>query len=184
MLAKLRNLIRLPAADKVALLEAIVLSAWARFLIRQPFDRLAPRLGEHGKESSGQDTGTQLLLKIRRVQRATRMAARNLPWDCRCFVKAIVARTMLDRRSVDGTLYLGVRPGGKRGIEAHAWVRCGPMIVVGLSEYESYAIVSAFAFGPEDLRPRNAWVPQSRPNQNPSTQLSPERQAASLRDLK
>ena len=142
----LRTILKMPWADRMAALEAAVLCGWARLLLRRPFRELAPRLGVLGQESPEGDMRPEERLVVQCVQRAIGRAARYMPWDCKCLVQAIVARTMLHRRGIDGTIYLGVRRSA-HGIEAHAWVRSGMALITGAHDAGSYTTVSTFAFG-------------------------------------
>jgi hypothetical protein len=170
----LRTVLDMPWADRMAVLEAAALCGWAQLLLRRPFKDLAPRLGVVGQESAAVDLLAEKRHAALRVQRAISRAARCMPWDCKCLVQAIVARTMLDRRGIDGTLYLGVKRGGAQGIEAHAWIRTGMWLITGGHDTFSYSPVSAFAFGAQDDdRPRNRWSPQSHTSSDVVSHDSP-----------
>jgi hypothetical protein len=81
--------------------------------------------------------------RARGVRWAVEVAARNLPWKPVCFPQAVAATMMLRRRHIASTLYLGVDPG--RGLDAHAWVRVGALIVAGGPLDYRFTVVSSFA---------------------------------------
>ncbi|MEQ1717678.1 MAG: lasso peptide biosynthesis B2 protein [Hyphomicrobium sp.] len=74
-----------------------------------------------------------------------------VPFRAVCLQQALAARLMLARRRIPSTLYLGLqRDREKRlatgtGDAAHAWVRVGPLYVVGGREVENFVVVSSFA---------------------------------------
>jgi Transglutaminase-like superfamily len=77
------------------------------------------------------------------VNWAVEAAARALPWHPVCLPQAIAATAMLRRRSINSTLYLGVDPADR--LDAHAWVRVGPVIVTGGPTIDRFTVVSTFA---------------------------------------
>ncbi len=70
---------------------------------------------------------------------------RNMPWQSKCLDQAIAAHQMLRRRGVPSTLYLGVAKEGDSALSAHAWVRCGRLLVVGGEGRHRYTVVNTFA---------------------------------------
>ncbi|MEM7602274.1 MAG: lasso peptide biosynthesis B2 protein [Verrucomicrobiota bacterium] len=162
MFRRVSTFLSLPTGDQLASLEAAFFFARARKQLRRPFSQLVPLLGEHCRETSRTILDRNQLECIFRVRQAVKVVSKRLPWDCKCFAQALVAKAMLERREVEGTLYLGVKRGGERGIEAHAWLRSGDQLVTGGKEFVNYAAVSSFAFGPQLMdRPWGEWTPKS-----------------------
>jgi len=65
------------------------------------------------------------------IGRSVAAVARRLPLMT-CLVEALAAQAMLRRRGCESTLKFGVRPGGTgRAIDAHAWLVCDGLVVVG-----------------------------------------------------
>lgn len=179
MAGSLRTFLRMPWAEKKAFFEAAFLCARARLMLRRPFREIARRLGQHSWESAKKEQVETDLASVQRVQQGVKIAAKRMPWNCKCYVQAIVARIMLARRGIDGTIYLGVRRGGERGIEAHAWVRSGSQVVTGAEERSTYSIVSVFAFGPEtEERPRARWQPRARRSEETRRPFVPPEETA------
>ncbi|MEG0711156.1 MAG: lasso peptide biosynthesis B2 protein, partial [Niameybacter sp.] len=67
------------------------------------------------------------------------------PWESKCLVQAMVAQYLLKRRRIATTLYLGVAKGSEGELKAHAWLRCGQMIVTGDGARRDYKEVARFA---------------------------------------
>jgi hypothetical protein len=134
-------------AERLDLMEAFALLGVARFLILvMPFRWLATSLGRRMNESSAQTSASDLN-HARRIGRAVRTAANYTPWESVCLPQAVAAQWMLKRRHIAGTLYLGLakdkeKPGE---LSAHAWLRCGAIIIVGAQEYRRFKVVAAFS---------------------------------------
>jgi hypothetical protein len=125
------------------LVEATLALAWAGVQLRlHPFARVATRLGRHMAESPpAEDDRT--LKQAESIRWAVETAARVLPWKPVCLPQALAGTAMLRRRRIASTLYLGVDPG--RGLDAHAWVRVGTLIVTGGPLETRFSVVSTFA---------------------------------------
>lgn len=142
---------KLPRAEKVLLMEAFYRLLTARLAIFIfPFRKIAPRMGEHMKETpvEEQPQYTQTLLYI---QRAIRRAGQYTPWESTCLVQSVAGQMMLKRRKIPSTLYLGVakEKKGEKKLKAHAWLRSGSVILTGQEgvNLSAFTVVSMFASG-------------------------------------
>ena len=70
----------------------------------------------------------------KRLGIATLSTLRLLPSDSRCLVRSLVVLRLLARRSLDGRLVIGVRPG--RDFLAHAWVEYEGRPILPPGEFE------------------------------------------------
>lgn len=67
-----------------------------------------------------------------------------------CLMIALSARAMLSSRGISSLLILGVKlkdnsaGPGRRGIGAHAWLRCRGVVVVGHSQQQGHVPIAAF----------------------------------------
>ena len=59
-----------------------------------------------------------------------RISAR-VPWRASCLVQALAARNWLARRGIESSLFVGVRKGATRDLEAHAWLVSGDDVITG-----------------------------------------------------
>jgi hypothetical protein len=133
--------------ERALLMEAFVLLGIARLAIFiLPFKWLAITLGRHMKETCVVMTPSDILY-ARRVGQAVRSAANNTPWESLCLVQAVAAKWMLKQRHVAGTLYLGVTKDAAKteGLKAHAWVRCGHIILTGREGHKQFTVVAMFS---------------------------------------
>jgi hypothetical protein len=134
-------------ADRRLLLEAFALLGIARFLVLAlPFKWLAVSLGRHMNEADAQISVPDLNL-ARSVGQAVRSAANYTPWKSACLPQAVAAQWMLKRRHVAGTLYLGVAKDEAKPekLAAHAWLRCGHIILTGREGHRRFTIVATFS---------------------------------------
>jgi Transglutaminase-like superfamily len=135
--------IRLPFRDRLLLLEAVLALATASIVLRTvTFARLAKYIGRHMTQSPS-CAPEPVEQQAMRVRWAVDVAANNLPWKPVCFPRAIAATAMLKRRGIGSTLYFGVD--AARGLDAHAWVRVGSLIVSGAPVEPRFTVVSTFA---------------------------------------
>ncbi len=144
---RLQTLRRLPWRERGLLLEAFVLLGAARLaILLVPFHRLAGHLGRLHAETPAEVSPVELA-QARRIGWAVVRAACVTPWVSNCFPQALAARLMLRRRAIAATLYLGVALSGssdQRTMEAHAWLRCGSLIITGGPGHERYTITARF----------------------------------------
>src|SRR5690349_4032960 len=95
------------------------------------------------------DPGTALARAgaARRVGWAVNAVGRRAPWRCKCLERAIAAKLMLRLRGHGSTLFLGVaRPEPGAPVQAHAWLRCDALAVVGEEGAPpTYSVVARFA---------------------------------------
>jgi hypothetical protein len=82
-----------------------------------------------------------------RICRALRAAAARTPWESACLAQALAASGMMRLRRIPATMVLGVRKSadGTEGIDAHAWLHCGEVILTGAPGHERYRIIARFS---------------------------------------
>jgi hypothetical protein len=133
--------------ERAFLLEAFVLLGAARLAILIfPFRRLAVTLGRHMNES-GLQANMASLHCASMVGQAVCSAANNTPWKSHCLAQAVAGQWMLKRRRIAGTLYLGVAKNEIKPekINAHAWLRCGNIILTGQGGHQKFTVVATFS---------------------------------------
>lgn len=110
------------------------------------FGRLSAGLGVPNQESSTA-ADPEFEARVGRIHWALDAAARRTPWQSTCLICALAGHSMLHRRRIPSTLYLGVNlhPAGSRDLSAHAWLRSGPCLVAGGKEKEGFTAVACFA---------------------------------------
>jgi Transglutaminase-like superfamily len=61
-----------------------------------------------------------------------------------CLPQSMARHSMLRRRGIESTLYIGVRPQVAGGVDIHAWTAVGPTVVPG-EDVASYSVVATFS---------------------------------------
>lgn len=147
----LNRLSNRPAADWVALAEAVADLSFAGLLVRfVPYRWWSALLGavaagDGEVETSDEDGATT------RVAWAVAAVARRLPWAPVCLPRAMCAKWMLERRRVPCTLLLGIRrssAGAIRLTDLHAWLRVGDRIVTGGDVAGDFAVIAHYRTAP------------------------------------
>ncbi len=134
-------------AERLLLLEAFALLGIARLLVLViPFRWLACSLGQRMGES-GTQVGEAHLQHARLIGQAVHSAANNTPWESVCLPQAVAGQWMLKRRRIPATLYLGVAKdeAKQEKLAAHAWLRCGDIILTGASGHRQFTVVATFS---------------------------------------
>ena len=125
-------------------LEAWFFCLWYHWVVfHMPMKRLEKRLGVRDKESPRIVEKRDYYWAVRVSYEVNRIADQT-PWESKCFVRALAARKILERRKVETTLYLGVGTQDDTRMIAHAWLRCGSFYVTGGTGKE-YAMVAKFS---------------------------------------
>ena len=135
--------------ERLLLLEAVALLGLARLTARiLPFRWIARSLGKQMAESSTALSAAHLQ-QAWIVGQAIRSAAKLTPWESVCLSQAVAAQWMLKRRRIPATLYLGVAKdkARRKGLSAHAWLRCGKVILTGRAGHRQFAVITTFCSG-------------------------------------
>ncbi len=101
------------------------------------------KIGVLGVESISEISKENQII-VQQVAKSIRRTVRYSPWKISCFAKGISAKTILKRKGIKSTLYLGVGKDGLNKITAHAWLRCGFVIVTGKEEMHRFTVVAFF----------------------------------------
>ena len=142
---KLGKFLQLSGFDRMLFLEAALWLGIARLsIVMFRFRRVAPHLGIHMAESS-ETVNPDCKDFVKQISWALQTASRYLPWKCRCLTKAIAGKKMFKRRGIGSTIYFGVAKDDKENLMAHAWLRCGDLVVTGERDMNQFSVVSTFA---------------------------------------
>ncbi|MEM9485180.1 MAG: lasso peptide biosynthesis B2 protein [Cyanobacteria bacterium P01_F01_bin.116] len=141
ILRKLRKAYR----NSPLLLEAIFWLGIARLVILTlPFRWVEPYLGQRMTESP-MDVLPAEPQQLKKLAWAVNKMSRFTPWQSKCLVQAMAAKRMLQSRKIVSTLYLGVARSNPRPLEAHAWLRSGPVYLTGGQGHKHFTVVAMFA---------------------------------------
>lgn len=158
--------------DRWLIIQATALLGLARLAITTvPFARLTRLLGVPGIESAP-DVPTPELDAARRIAWAVRTASRYTPWKSNCLPSAIAAKYLLGRRGIASTLYLGAAFKARTELEAHAWLRCGPLFVTGGPGHLRFGTVAVFGSNTVSQRSAGSTGPATPMGRSGTTQPS------------
>lgn len=108
-----------------------------------PFKYIAPLLGEKNRSTTAQ-VERVVLMKAVKIGFAVETTSRFTPWESKCLVRAITAQLLLRVSRTPSTLYLGMSKDESNKLIAHAWLRCGDLILTGESESKNFKSVAHF----------------------------------------
>jgi Transglutaminase-like superfamily len=142
-----RGFAAMPLADKLALALAWPLLWIAALLVRLvAFKRFAPLLGQPIGPVGCVPLADEVQEdRARIVRRAVRRAARISPLRNDCLPQALVGAVLCRLTGVPVTTHLGVRLGGTKPMEAHAWTCSGRVAVTGGEGFSEWTPVQCFA---------------------------------------
>jgi hypothetical protein len=137
---------KLPWADRGLLVEAFSWLALIRLLIAVlPFKWIVSLFRLKQGEDLAAPDGV-LAEKAVRIGWAVRATAQRQIWDSTCLSQAVAGAVLLRRRGIHSTFYLGVAKGlaSTKEMSAHAWLRCGAIILTGAAGHERFTVISSF----------------------------------------
>jgi len=144
----MRTAWQLPVREKFWILFLYPYSGLIRLAILIfPFKRLSRLLGQHyqNHQLSPLVSESQRLFAWR-IGRITELTARYTPWESKCLVQAIMARTLLGIYHIPYVIHLGAKMSNEINgpMKAHAWVKVGAWIIAGREGHHAFGIVSSF----------------------------------------
>ncbi|MBN1187692.1 MAG: lasso peptide biosynthesis B2 protein [Bacteroidales bacterium] len=142
---KVKKYSSLNSLERRTYFKALFLFIWVRLiLVILPFKKYATKLGEKDQETTDTlmpEWESYVVL----VKDSIRRASRYNIVKPKCLAEAITAKKLLNKKQIPSTLYLGVAKDEKQKMIAHAWLRCGNIIVTGKQGMGKFTVVSKFA---------------------------------------
>jgi len=139
----LLNFLRASWRDQFRIVEAMILLAVARGLIRfVPFRIWNKRLGALGgntPEQQDMEIDEAALAKAWSIGQCVRRSAAHAPFQAVCLPQAMAGRWMLNRRGIPNQLFIGARPSADMKIvDLHAWLCVNDICVTGQHERSEF----------------------------------------------
>lgn len=142
---KLKLFLKLGIHNQLLFARTFVLSGFFRFLmVYAPFKYLKKYMGV-AKTESAKKVPDMYYEEARRIQRIVLLVCNYTPWQSKCLVRALLVQYFLKRKGIATTIYLGVNKDDMNQMAAHAWIRCGEMIVTGQYEKDHFVQVAKFS---------------------------------------
>ena len=90
------------------------------------------------------DVSDEKIVIAREIRRLDLQVCNHTPWQSKCLVRAILTQHLLKQRNIPSTLYLGVNKNESGEMQAHAWLRCGEIIIMGGENKNGFIEVAKF----------------------------------------
>lgn len=143
-----KKLFTLKPKDILLLIEAFGLyHGYQLIILLFPFSVYKKSLGKINEESP-KDMDYRNKNVIDKIAWSVNAVGRHSPWKKKCLAKSITAQKMLKKRGFASTLYLGLKKAGDHSGEAHAWLRCGHIILTGGSIMNEFTEIARFCTTP------------------------------------
>ena len=131
----------MPLKQKLMIPRVFLLMAYFKRRVHgHPFSELAPQIGTLGFETPVEASPRNAWL----VHELMESMFRYLKWKDSCLIRALTAKKLLNRMGFKCTLYMGVRKLDGMGMKAHAWLRCGKLIVTGGESKAGFTVTGIF----------------------------------------
>ena len=131
----------MPLKQKLMIPQVFVLMLYYYYCVhKRPFSELAPKIGKLGFETPVESSPREAWL----VHELMESMLHRLKWKDSCLIRALTAKKLLNRMGHRCTLYMGVRKPDGMGMEAHAWLRCGKLIVTGGESKAGFTVTGIF----------------------------------------
>lgn len=142
---KLKIFYHLGIKNQWLLIRAYFLSGVFRFaIVFLPFKYVKRYLGE-AKVESPYEVNEESYREARRIRSMVLLACKYTPWESKCLVRAMLVQYFLKQKNIATTVYLGVNKDDFNNMKAHAWIRCGEMIITGQYEKDHFIQVASFS---------------------------------------
>ena len=137
----LKTFLRMPLGQKLMIPRILVLMAYYKYQVHhRPFAVLAPKIGTLGFETTVVTSPRSAWL----VHELMESMFRHLRWKDSCLIRALTAKRILNSMGEKCTLYMGVAKKDGRPMAAHAWLRCGKLIVTGADSMAGFTVTAYF----------------------------------------
>ena len=115
-------------------------------LLHRPFKSFSGDLGELSSEPLSYTYAREDMLLIYQIGQVVESIANVTPWKSECLVQAFAAKKILAKHKIPCNVFLGVcnSEDANEPMLAHAWVKCGEMIVTGAVGHEKFTVTSVF----------------------------------------
>lgn len=131
----------MPLKQKLMIPRILLLMAYYHRQVHgHPFSELAPKIGTLGFETAVETSPRDAWL----VHEIMESMFHRLKWKDSCLIRALTAKRLLNGMGHSCTLYMGVRKKEGEAMTAHAWLRCGKLIVTGGESRAGFTVTGIF----------------------------------------
>lgn len=148
VLRKTKSFLKIPLKQKCWLIILWPLSGIFRFaMLFIPFRYFSKYYGNYYQNYQ---LSTLLsptdIRKVADIRASVHLIAKSTPWQSKCLVQALMARTLLGFYKISYVLHIGVllTKNEQEPIKAHAWLKVGPYIITGRERHKSFTILASY----------------------------------------
>ncbi|MDA3971870.1 MAG: lasso peptide biosynthesis B2 protein [Desulfobulbaceae bacterium] len=150
MLTRISKFLSLSRREKQLFLQAFILLGLMRVAILTiPFKWLTRSLDHAQNQRNLVILMSQEVEMASLVSLSINRAAKYTPWKSACLAQALTAQYMLRKRHIPGLFFLGLRKNKdvEQKMDAHAWSKCGDLMITGGKGHEGFTVISVFEWG-------------------------------------
>jgi hypothetical protein len=140
IIQKISAFLSLSREVKILFFKAYFLSGLVKLtLIFLPFRKVLSWQGKINTSSSlNEDQATAVFRKS--LQQAMILCNKYTLWETECYTQAITAKILLNRKDIEGTIYIGFKKDQSGKYLGHAWLRSFDRIITGNTDINSYSV--------------------------------------------
>lgn len=137
----LKTFLKMPLKQKLMIPRILILVSYYKYRVHhRPFSELAPKIGRLSFETPVERAPRNAWL----VHELMQSMFRRLRWKDSCLIRALAAKRILNSMGEKCTLYMGVSKKDGAAMSAHAWLRCGGLVVTGADAMAGYTVTACF----------------------------------------
>jgi len=141
-----KNFLQAPLADKKIVIYSLYWSLITRFcLLFLPFKFYRHFLGEMHVVAENDNYDNVAIEKALHIKQLVLIVTSHTPWASKCLVQDIVCKRLLQKEGIKTTLYLGAATTAEKKLDAHAWLKCGNIVLTGRLGHKRFKVVNYYA---------------------------------------
>lgn len=140
----MKNLLKLSWSDKKLYACIFLLTGYyRRRILKTSFSDIAVNMGSLNQVNDSEANQNQIEV-IMKYKIAIERVSRHTIWESKCLVKALVLQKLMTKHQINHTIYFGLAKNDQNEMIAHAWVKCGDVVVIGGQNSKSYSTIATF----------------------------------------
>jgi len=145
IIQKISSFLSLSREVKCLFFKAYFLSGLVKLtLIFLPFRKVLSWQGQINTSTPQNEDPTTAAFR-KSLQQAMILCDKYTLWKTECYTQAITAKILLNRKHIDGTIYIGFKKDQNGKYLGHAWLRSFDRIITGNIDIYSYSVHSFYS---------------------------------------
>lgn len=147
----IKKFIQLKPEERSLFFEAYFTLIWVRILlIFTSFKFLSRKLDIVDLHLSPEVINEKQMKNVKKISKSIKQASNYVLGTSTCLVQSVSVQKMLKKRSLQGSLYVGVSKDDVM-IHAHAWIQCNDEIVIGEYRHDTYKVMLMYTWKVDDV---------------------------------